>query len=62
MMFEGEKQERLLIQERKLNVRVFEVCSSYEAQATIDGKGTYIARGLEKWSTITEAIGGITNK
>lgn len=48
--------------ERKLNVRVFKVNSTYEVHASIIGKGTYTARGLEKWSTIAEAIEGINKK
>ncbi|MED1068570.1 hypothetical protein [Bacillus paralicheniformis] len=61
-MFEEEKQEWLLFKERKLNVRVFKVNSTYEVHASIIGKGTYTARGLEKWSTIVEAIEGINKK
>ncbi|CAN2252179.1 conserved hypothetical protein [Bacillus vallismortis] len=59
MIFEGEKQEWLLFKERDLSMRVFETNSTYEAYATIAGKGTHAARGLEKWSTISEAIEGI---
>ncbi|CAI8846537.1 MULTISPECIES: hypothetical protein [Bacillus] len=62
MMFEEEKQEWLLFKERKLNVRVFKVNSTYEVHASIIGKGTYTAHGLEKWSTIAEAIEGINKK
>lgn len=62
MMFEEEKQEWLLFKERKLNVPVFKVNSTYEVHASIIGKGTYTARGLEKWSTIAEAIEGINKK
>ncbi|MEC1793259.1 hypothetical protein [Bacillus vallismortis] len=43
-------------------MRVFETNSTYEAYATIAGKGTHVARGLEKWSTISEAIEGIIQK
>ncbi|GIN78047.1 MULTISPECIES: hypothetical protein [Bacillus] len=56
MMFEEEKQEWLLFKERKLNVRVFKVNSTYEVHASIIGKSTYTDRGLEKWSTIVEAM------
>ncbi|WP_339225970.1 hypothetical protein [Bacillus sp. FSL P4-0290] len=62
MLFEGEKQEWLLFKERDLSVRVFEANNTYEAYATITGKGTNVARGLEKWSTISEAIEGIIPK
>ncbi|MBD0405835.1 MULTISPECIES: hypothetical protein [Bacillus] len=62
MIFEGEKQEWLLFKERDLSVRVFEANNTYEAYATIAGKGTHVARGLEKWSTISEAIEGVINK
>lgn len=40
----------------------FEANNTYEAYATIAGKGTHVARGLEKCSTISEAIEGITQK
>ncbi|WP_278071334.1 hypothetical protein [Bacillus velezensis] len=36
--------------------------NTYEAYATIAGKGTHVARGIEKWSTISEAIEGIIQK
>lgn len=36
--------------------------NTYEACATIVGKGTHVARGIEKWSTISEAIEGIIQK
>ncbi|MED1675202.1 hypothetical protein ACR6EC_03505 [Bacillus subtilis] len=62
MLFEGEKQEWLLFKERDLSVRVFEANNTYEAYATIAGKGTLVARGLEKWSTISEALEGIIQK
>ncbi|MDK4255763.1 hypothetical protein C7M22_02630 [Bacillus velezensis] len=62
MIFEGEKQEWLLFKERDLSVRVFEANNTYEAYTTIAGKGTHVARGLEKWSTISEAIEGVINK
>ncbi|MDQ7724621.1 hypothetical protein FPQ02_07960 [Bacillus halotolerans] len=62
MLFEGEKQEWLLFKERDLSVRVFEANNTYEAYATIACKGTHVARGLEKWSTISEAIEGIIQK
>ncbi|MCY9374032.1 hypothetical protein P8855_00215 [Bacillus inaquosorum] len=62
MLFEGEKQEWLLFKERDLSVRVFKANNTYEAYATIADKGTHVARGLEKWSTISEAIEGIIQK
>ncbi|UTL73883.1 hypothetical protein [Bacillus halotolerans] len=62
MLFEGEKQEWLLFKERDLSVRVFEANNTYEAYATIAGKGTHVGRGLEKWSTISKAIEGVTQK
>ncbi|MEK4688352.1 hypothetical protein NSQ09_00795 [Bacillus sp. FSL W8-1202] len=62
MLFEGEKQEWLLFKERDLSVRVFEANNTYEAYETIAGKGTHVARGLEKWPTISEAIDGIIQK
>ncbi|KFI04524.1 hypothetical protein P9C69_15545 [Bacillus subtilis] len=62
MIFEGEKQEWLLFKERDLSVRVFEANNTYEAYATVAGKGTHVARGHEKWTTISEAIEGIIQK
>ncbi|MED1124000.1 hypothetical protein [Bacillus atrophaeus] len=62
MIFEGEKQEWLLFKERDLSVRVFEASNTYEAYATIAGKGTHVARGLDKWTTISEAIKGVIQK
>ncbi|CAF1802270.1 hypothetical protein [Bacillus subtilis] len=43
-------------------MKVFEANNTYEAYATKTGKGTHVARGLEKWSTISEAIEGIIQK
>lgn len=56
MMFEEEKQEWLLFKERKLNVRVFKVNSTYEVHASIIGKGTYTARGLELLRKLLRAL------
>lgn len=41
---------------------VFEANHTYEAYATIAGKSMHIARGLEKWPKISEAIEGIIQK
>ncbi|MCY9456809.1 hypothetical protein [Bacillus inaquosorum] len=62
MLFEGEKQEWVLFRERNLSVRVFEANNTYEAYATIVGKGTHVALGFEKWSTIIEAIEGVNKQ
>lgn len=51
------KMERIIVKERDLDILIYSVGNNYEAHAANTKTGQLsIARGVEKWSTITEGI------
>lgn len=56
-MPKGGSVERIVVRERNLDIHIFRIGNSYEVHAkNTESGGMSIARGVEKWSTVTEGI------